>query len=55
MDQSHEQIALIWVIENDYVLVYKLFKFAIEWIHLIRNKAEIIFNSKGHLLYCNCW
>ena len=41
-------------IENNYLLVYKLFEFAVEWIPAIRNKAEIIFSSKYHLHYCNC-
>ena len=44
-----------WAIENSYSLVYLLFEFAVEWICTIRNKAEIIFSSKNHLHYCNCW
>ena len=44
-----------WTIENNYLLVYKLFEFAVWWILTIRNKAEIIFSSKNHLHYCNCW
>ena len=30
-----------WAIENDYLLVYQLFEFVVEWIPLIRYKAEI--------------
>ena len=30
-----------WAIENSYLLVYKLFEFAVEWIHEIRNKAKL--------------
>ena len=44
-----------WVIENSYLLVYKLFEFAVEWIPGIRSKAEVIFISKNHLHYCKCW
>ena len=40
---------------NNYFLVYELFEFAIEWIPTNRNNAEIIFSSKNHLPYCNCW
>ena len=36
------------------ILVYKLFKFAVELIYGIRNRAEIIFYSKNHLHYCSC-
>ena len=28
--------------ENNYLLVYKLFEFAVEWIPAIRNEEEII-------------
>ena len=32
----------IWrAIENSYLLVYKLFEFAVEWIHEIRNKVKL--------------
>ena len=30
-----------WAIENNYLLVYILFEFAIEWIPAIRNKTEL--------------
>ena len=36
-----------WAIENNYLLIYKRFEFAVEWILAIRDKAEIIFK--------NCW
>ena len=41
-------------LQKTILLVYKLFEFSVEWIHAIRNKAEIIFSSKNHLHYCNC-
>ena len=44
-----------WAIENNYLIVYKLVEFAVEWIPAIRNKVKIIFSSKNHLHYCNCW
>ena len=42
-----------WAIENNYLLVYKFFVFAVEWIPVIRNKADIIFSLKNHLHYLN--
>ena len=36
-----------WTGESNYLLIYKPFKFAVEWIPAIRNKAEIIFSSKN--------
>ena len=30
-------------------------EFAVEWIRAVRNKAKIIFSSKNHLHYCNCF
>ena len=30
-----------WAIKNTYLLVWKLFEFAVEWIPAIKNKAEI--------------
>ena len=35
-----------WATGNNYLFVYKLFGFALEWIPAIRNKTEIIFSSK---------
>ena len=33
----------IWLgIDTNYLFVYKLFEFAVEWIRAIRNKAEIV-------------
>ena len=43
-----------WAIENNYLLVYKLFEFAVERISITRNKTEIISSSKNHLRYYNC-
>ena len=43
-----------WIIENNYLFFSKLFDFAVEWIPVIRNKAEIVFSSKNPLHYCNC-
>ena len=44
-----------WAVENYYLLVYKSFKVAVEWIPTIRNKAKNIYSSKNHLHYCNYW
>ena len=33
------------------LLIHKLFVFAVQWIPAIRNKAEIIFNSKNYLYF----
>ena len=40
----------IWAIENNYLLVCKLFEFASEWVSTITNKAEIISVKK---ITCN--
>ena len=32
-----------WAIENNYLIVYKFFEFAVEWILEIRNKAEYMY------------
>ena len=32
------------------MLVHKLFEFPVEWIPAVRNKVEIIFSSKDHLV-----
>ena len=32
-----------WAMENNYLRVYKLFEFAVEWIPAMGNKVEIIF------------
>ena len=46
----------IWcAIKNIYLLVYKLFEIAVEWIPAIKNKTVIIFVSKYHLHCCNYW
>ena len=53
----------VHLIEYNYLLVYELFEFAVEWITTIRNNAEIIFSSKNYLHYCitciicitTCW
>ena len=39
-----------WDKEINYLLVYKIFGLAVEWILAIRNKAEIIFSSKNHCI-----
>ena len=40
-DSSDKQSAFDGIIESYYLLVYKLFEFAGEWIPAIRNKAEL--------------
>ena len=41
--------------ENNYLLVYKLFEFPVKLISAIRNNVKIIFRSKNHFHYYNCW
>ena len=47
-----------WAIENNCLLIYKLFEF-VSWMEFLQSnkaeKAQKIFSSKNHLHYCNCW
>ena len=45
MDFPDEENIFYWDI-TQFLLLYKLFVFHIEWIHTARNNAGIIFNSK---------
>ena len=51
---SSDEVHLIGYRKN-YLLIYKLFNFAVEWIPAVRNKAEFIFRSKSHWRYYNFW